>query len=262
MIDNITPVILTYNEASNIVRVLNQLHWAKDIIVVDSFSNDETLLKLAKCLQVRIFQRIFDSHEDQWNFAIKKTDIRTEWILALDADYVLSDELVSEMETLNPAKDVFGYQATFKYCVFGRPLRGTVYPPVTVLYRRENAFYKQDGHTQRIVVDGIKENLRSPILHDDRKSINRWLLTQNKYMKLEADKLIKSSFGRLGWADRLRKLRVVFPFIMFFYCLFVKGTVFDGSAGLYYSFQRMLAETLLSLRLIQHDCNGVADAKE
>lgn len=57
----------------------------------------------------------------------------------------------------------------------------------------------------------------------------------------------------LSLADRLRKTRVLFPFVIFFYCLFVKGAIRDGWAGVYYAFQRMLAETLLALYLIEDE---------
>jgi glycosyltransferase involved in cell wall biosynthesis len=255
MLDKITPVILTYNEAPNIGRTLSKLTWAKDIVIVDSYSCDETLSLISQFSQTRVFQRKFDFHAHQWNFGLKETNIKTEWVLALDADYVLSDELNHELRDLKSDEQIAGYQAMFKYCVYGQMLRGTVYPPVTVLYRLKDAYYQQDGHTQRVVVEGSIKKLRFPILHDDRKSISHWLPSQDKYMKLEADKLIRSNFTSLEWADRMRKLRIVFPFIMFIYCLFVKGTVLDGTAGLYYSLQRMLAEILLSLRLIQHDLN-------
>src|SRR6185369_1762222 len=96
MLDQITPLILTYNEAPNIPRSLEALSWAKDIVVVDSFSDDNTV-ELAKSFpQVRLFQRAFDSHRNQWEFGLKETGISTPWVLALDADYVLSDELVAD----------------------------------------------------------------------------------------------------------------------------------------------------------------------
>ena len=60
----------------------------------------------------------------------------------------------------------------------------------------------------------------------------------------------------IGYADRLRKLIILAPFVVFFYCWLGKGGVFDGRGGLYYALQRMLAETLLSLRLIEVKLNG------
>lgn len=256
MLNHITPVILTYNEAPNIERALAQLTWARDIVVVDSFSTDETLDLASLTQQVRVFQREFDCHENQWNFALTETGIDSEWVLALDADYILTPELLEELKTLNPSTSVAGYRARFIYCVHGRRLRGSAYPPVTVLYRHKGASYQQDGHTQRVRLQGEIAQLRSPILHDDRKSFDDWLRAQARYVKLESSKLAKSKWQDLSWADRIRKLRVVAPIAMPLYCLFVRGGILDGRAGLYYAFQRALAELLLSLYLFERSLPG------
>src|SRR6185295_10441829 len=97
MLDLITPLILTYNEAPNIARALQGLTWAREIVVVDSFSDDETVQIATSFPNVRVVQRAFDCHRNQWEFGLKETDISTAWVLALDADYLLSDELVAEI---------------------------------------------------------------------------------------------------------------------------------------------------------------------
>src|SRR5882724_13168817 len=132
MLEKITPVILTYNEAPNIGRTLDQLQWARDIIVIDSGSTDETLAILRRYPHVRVVHRDFDSFASQCNFGL--TQVRTEWVLSLDADYELSEELVRELQQLQLPQDVSGYRAAFVYRIHGRPLRGTLYPPRTVLY--------------------------------------------------------------------------------------------------------------------------------
>lgn len=253
MIEDITPVILTYNEAPNIARTLEKLYWALEVVVVDSFSDDDTIRILKNSPSVRVFQRKFDSHANQWNFCLKDTGISTDWVLALDADYVLSDQLIEELKGLRPGDDIQGYRAGFRYCIQGKPLRGTVYPPVTVLYRRERASYKQDGHTQRVRIDGRIADLTSFIYHDDRKPLSHWLQSQSRYMKLEAQKLLSSAFSEMCWTDRLRRFYILAPFMMFCYCLIVKGAMLDGKAGFYYAFQRMVAEMILSLRLLESD---------
>ena len=253
MLDQITPVVLTFNEAPNIGRTMEHLSWAKDVVVVDSFSTDETVAIASRFPNVRVVQRQFDAHAQQWNFGIRETAIGTEWVLALDADYIVSKDFLREIQSLAPEADVAGYRASFRYCIEGRPLRATVYTPVTVLYRRERAAYVQDGHTQRVTVDGKIAFLSGEIFHDDRKSLSRWVGSQDRYMRLEAEKLLNAEFASVGWTGRIRKLRVVAPFAMLFYCLFWKGLVLDGRAGLFYSFQRVFAELLLSLHLLRHD---------
>ncbi len=253
MLQEMTPLILTYNEAPNIGRTLEQLRWARDIVVVDSFSDDETVEIASGFPQVRVVQRAFDDHGAQWNFGLNETGISTVWVLALDADFVLTPECVDELKSLQPATDTNGYQAQFIYCINGRALRNGLLPLLTVLYRRDFARYEQDGHTQRLIVDGKIETLRSRILHDDRKPLSRWFQSQQRYMALEAKKIVSADAESLGIADRVRRLRVIAPLAVLFYCLIVRGGVLDGWAGFYYAFQRMLAELLLSLYLIEQD---------
>src|SRR5262245_55419490 len=102
MLDHITPVLLTCNEEQNIARTLSHLAWAKDIVVVDSGSTDRTLGILANFSNVRVFNRNFDSHADQWRYAVEETQIATDWILRLDADYQVGDTLVAEIAALDP----------------------------------------------------------------------------------------------------------------------------------------------------------------
>ena len=249
MLDQITPLILTYNEAPNIVRALAALSWASDIVLVDSFSEDDTVAIANSVPRVRVFQRAFDSHRNQWEFGLKETGISTPWVLALDADYVLSDELIAELKNLMPDTQTAGYRANFVYCIKGRKLRSGIYPPVTVLYRREVATYVQDGHTQRVALDGAIEDLHAPVFHDDRKSLKRWLNSQAKYTQLEAQKLRAADPAQLDLTDRLRRWRFVVPPVMLVYCLFVRGGILDGWAGIYYAFQRAMAEAMLSYRL-------------
>jgi glycosyltransferase involved in cell wall biosynthesis len=253
MLDQITPLILTYNEAPNIARTLEQLCWAREIVVVDSFSDDDTLEIMSGFPQVRVLQRKFDNFANQCNFGLLEGNIASEWVMNLDADYVLTPDLIAEISSLIPTDEVVGFTTRFIYCINGRRLRSGVYPPVTVLFRKSKAFYRQDGHAHRVVLDGRIEQLQAPILHDDRKPLSHWLQAQIRYTKLEANKLLGSESSALGWKDQVRRGRIVAPLAMLFYCLVIRGGVLDGWPGFYYAFQRMFAELLLSLYLLDHD---------
>jgi len=249
--EKITPLILTYNEAPNLERTLRQLRWAKTIVVIDSFSTDETLEILKSYPQVEVYQRIFDTAACQDNYGLEQID--TEWVLSLDADYVLTDDLVEELNHLTEQDSINAYWAKFKYCVFGEPLRGTLYPPRKVLYRREKAHYEDDGHTQRVKVEGEASWLSSYILHDDRKSLSRWLSSQDRYMIREVEKLWQTPNELLSLGDRIRRNKVFAPFVVLIYCLIWQKVILDGWRGWYYALQRALAETLLAIRLIEKD---------
>lgn len=248
MLNTITPVILTYNEAPNIDRALKQLTWAKRIVVIDSGSTDETLEIVQKYPQVEVFRRPFDNHANQWNYGLQQ--VQTEWVLSLDADYCVSDELITEIAQLSTDAKPVAYYIPFKYCVFGKPLRATLLPARAALFHRDYATYINDGHTQLLQINGVAGKLSSFIYHDDRKSLNRWLWAQDRYAFLEVRKLQTTPDHELSLGDRLRKSKVIAPFIVFFYCLIFHRGILDGRAGWYYAFQRFLAEILLSLHLL------------
>lgn len=254
MLTDITPLVLTYNEAPNIGRTLQRLTWAKEILVVDSFSTDETLDIAKSFSQARVVQRKFDSHAAQWNFGLQQ--ISTPWVLSLDADYLLPEDFADELTTLQAAENVSAFFARFRYCIFGRPLRGTLYPPRALLFRKDRCHYEQDGHTQRLQVSGQTSWLRSVVDHDDRKSLPHWLLAQDRYAKLEVDKLLRAAPGSLGVQDRLRKKVVFAPVLVFLYTLIGKGLILDGWPGWHYVFERTLSEIILSLRLIEARVKG------
>jgi glycosyltransferase involved in cell wall biosynthesis len=250
MIEQITPLIITYNEERNIERSLQMLTWASKIVVIDSYSDDATLSILEKFPQVEIFQRKFDTFAGQCNFGLQK--VCSEWVLSLDADYILSADLMQELHQIQDVSEINGYFVKFKYCVFGKPLRGTLLPNRQILYRVNQAHYEVDGHAHRVIVQGKSGHLKSFIYHDDRKPVSRWFLSENKYSIIECQKLLGKPGNQLSFADRIRRKQILAPFIILIYCLIWKGGILDGWQGWYYAFQRMLAELLLSINLM-HD---------
>ncbi len=246
----ITPLILTFNERENIGRTLTALLWAPEVVLIDSFSTDTTLdIAAATHPCVRVVQRRFDSFAAQCNFGLEQ--IRTPWVLSLDADYELEATLCAEISALEPGPEVAGYRADFQYCVWGHALRSTLYPPRTILYRRDAATYGNDGHGHRVRVNGgAVLPLRGRVRHDDRKPLSRWLLSQDRYMLIEAPHLLAAPVWTLSRPDRLRRQALLAPAIMFLYLMFGRRLILDGWPGWYYSFQRTLAEMLLALRII------------
>lgn len=253
MLADITPVILTFNEAPNIGRNLERLGWARDIVVVDSGSTDETEAIAKRFPQVRWFTRPFDTHAQQWNFAVGETGVASEWVLRLDADYILEPGLRDEIAALGPPADVTAYEIAFTFCMDGHKLRGSLYPPLPILFRRGQVRIVQDGHTEKVRPVGRVEKLRGRMLHDDRKSFERWLASQKRYQAQEAVKLMSKPWRELGWPDRIRRTRVLGAPAVGLHCLFVKGLLLDGMAGLRYTGQRVLADLLLSQQLLRRD---------
>ena len=274
---SLTALVLTYNEQENIRRNLEALVWVPKVIIIDSFSNDRTLEITRSFPNVQIVQRVFDTHANQWNAGLDRID--TEWALTLDADYVLTAELQEEIKKLEPTSDLAVYWGEFDYCIFGRPLRASVYPPRVVLFRTKRARYVDEGHTQQLRVKGKLAKFKGKIWHDDRKPLNRWFQSQVRYSEIEAAYLLGASAFAQGYdatagsgelaaaspstggqgarraelnrVDKMRKWLIIVPLAMPIYLLLVRGLIFDGWNGWYYAFQRTVAEMMLSLRLLE-----------
>lgn len=255
-LDRVDVLILTKNEAVNLARTLEALRDFPRVIVLDSESTDATVEIAQRYANVRVCMRRFDNHAAQWNYGLTHCELAAEWVLALDADYLLTASLLAEMARLEPPPSVHGYRSRFHYCIEGKPLSSSLYPPVTVLYRRSSATYVQDGHTQRVMLSGIVHALQGYLLHDDRKPFSCWLAAQDRYARLECDFLMSTPWRRLRWRDRLRRMTIITPWLVPLYCLTARRGFLDGRHGLLYALQRGIAEAILSARLLQAGLSG------
>jgi glycosyltransferase involved in cell wall biosynthesis len=251
LLNQITPLIIAYNEAPNIGRTLEKLLWAQRIVVIDSGSTDGTVEILRRYPQVEVITHPFVDAACQCNFGL--TQVKSPWVLSLDADYQLSDELIRELASLAPSDSAAGYRARFVYRIYGRSLRRSLYPPRTVLYQKDKASYRQEGHTQRVVLDGEVLPLEGVIYHDDRKSLARWCASQQRYAREQAEYLLNCPSSALRRTDKIRLMGWPAPIGVFFYTLFVKGCLFDGWPGWYYALQRTTAEMLIALEIIDRN---------
>jgi glycosyltransferase involved in cell wall biosynthesis len=244
----ITPLIITYNEGPNLRRCLEGLAWAKRIVVVDSGSTDETLSVCAEHAAVEVVTRGFDTFAAQCNFGLSQ--VHTEWVLSLDADYMAGAEFG---EALRVAEEtgVDGWRVDFTYCIHGKPVRCGLYPPRVVLYRVAKGRYQADGHGHKVAVQGVVRDFPVRLLHDDRKPLGRWLSNQLRYAAEEAEKLSVADAATLPKQDKLRLTGWAAPFAMLLYCLIWRGGWRDGWAGWRYAAERMFAELLLCLHLLE-----------
>jgi glycosyltransferase involved in cell wall biosynthesis len=245
--DVVTPVILTFNEEANIERTLKALDWAPSVVVVDSGSLDGTETIAKQFLNVRWFVRPFDTHAQQWEFAIRQTGITTPYVLALDADYEVPTPFVDEMRSRFLSGRYRGGSAAFEYRIQGRPLLGSVYPAKLVIFNRDEVRVSQPGHTQEFRVEGDVYRFAARLIHDDRKPVTRFVNSQMEYSRLEASRLLNGHANR--WQDRLRRSGIM-PLVAGVGAYIRSGGPLRGSASLRYAYERTLFESLLALRLL------------
>jgi len=94
----LSVIILTFNESVHIKRCIENVKKLTDnIFIVDSFSDDKTY-QLAKKYKIKFIKRKFKNHSDQLNWSIKKLNLKTPWIMRLDADEYLEKKLIDEIK--------------------------------------------------------------------------------------------------------------------------------------------------------------------
>lgn len=244
----ICALVITYNEQDNIDRTLSSIAWVDRILVVDSGSTDATLEIISRYPQASVLHREFTTFAEQCNFGLEHID--EPWVLSIDADYSFPDVAQVSVSAAVARDAVVGYRTAFCYAIYGKIVRGSILPPRTVLYRRQSARYEDDGHGHRVRINGLLEDLPFRLVHDDRKPLPRWLASQVTYAAQEADKLAGTAGPELSLQDKLRKFIVVAPPLVFLLVYVFRGGFLSGWQGLYYALQRLFAELLLSLFLV------------
>jgi glycosyltransferase involved in cell wall biosynthesis len=249
--DILQAIIITKNEEPNIRRVLEQLRWLQRVVILDSYSTDKTIEIVESFPNVKVYFRAFDTFATQCNYGLSL--IESKWVLSLDADYVLTDEFSEEVQRkLKENKAAF--HTKFKFLVFGRRLMGDNTTPRPVLFQKDLCTYYDDGHAHRLTINGESGSFKHYILHDDRKSLSRWLSNQDRYSIKECDKLLQIEGKESpSFIAKIRKTKIFAPVFVFFYCLFFKGLILNGWTGWYYTLQRTMVEMLFALRMIENE---------
>jgi glycosyltransferase involved in cell wall biosynthesis len=166
--------------------------WADEILVVDSFSKDETL-DICREYGARIIQHEYINSAKQKNWAIPQC--RHEWVLQIDSDEILSDELRQEIgqAVTAAAPDVHAFRMPRRNHMLGRWVRhGGVYPDYQIrLLRRDQARWQDREVHAHVRVPGRVETLRRDLLHYDIPHLGKPLGNLDRYTRYEADELRK-----------------------------------------------------------------------
>ncbi len=188
--DGVTVVILTLNEAIHIARAVdNAKRLTDEVVIVDSGSTDDTC-GLAAARGAQVFFHAFQDYGDQRQWALTAIPYGNDWVLFLDADELLSDELIEEIRRVLPGTppEVDGYRMRRRFYWLGKWLRrGGLYPLWLLrLVRRERAWCEDRTVNEHLLVSGQVRDLRHDIFHVDLKPISDWLAKHNTYSSLEA----------------------------------------------------------------------------
>lgn len=196
---NVTAIILTYNEERHLARCIASLQGlATDILVVDSYSTDGTL-EVARSHGARILQHAWLNYATQFNWALSQLGGQTEWILRIDADEVLTSELVTQLQELLPGlpDEVDGVYCGRRMTFQGRMIRhGGVFPiRVLRVFRAGRGACENRWMDEHIKVTGPTRDVRGEIIDDNLNSLTWWTAKHNSYASREAIDLLNLEYG-------------------------------------------------------------------
>lgn len=192
--------IATYNEQDNIKSCINSVKdIASEIIVVDGNSSDKTV-SIATDLGARVIKE-----KNRKNFHINKQiaidACRNDWILQLDADERVSEELSKEIlnilsSNINDQPEAF--RINRRNFFLGRWMKkGGMYPDSVIrLFKKGKAKLPQKTVHELMEVDGHTGTLENDLLHIADPTFSRYLIRSNRYTTLQAEEWRKQ--GKLG----------------------------------------------------------------
>ena len=208
----ISVLLPTYNSAAIVRDTLESVKWTDEILVVDSYSTDETL-DICKEYGARIIQHEYVNSAKQKNWAAPQC--RHEWILQIDTDEVLEPGLKEEIEdaVAHAAADDHAFRIPRKNHVLGRWMRyAGIYPDYqTRLFRRDCGRWMDREVHAHVLVPGRVGTLRHHFLHYGMPNISKQLRNLDRYTRYEADEMRKQGM-RFHWYRLM-----IHPWQVFFY---------------------------------------------
>ena len=226
---NLSVIILTLNEEDNIASVIENLDFSADeIIVVDSFSTDETTRIAATYNNVTIIQQPFENYADQRNYAISLA--KNPWILFLDADERLTPELKEEiLETiqLKNASSAYYFYRTFMFENTKIRFSGTQTDKIFRLFKKENAHYNLDKIVhEKLIVTGKIGKLKNKLIHYSYRNYSDYKQKMFFYGKLKAKEEFKKGTKPTFFHFYIR------PFYLFLNKYIFRLGFLDGKNGI------------------------------
>lgn len=187
----VSVVVLTKNEEANIAQCLDSVRWADEVIVVDDLSTDKTV-EIVKRYTDKLFIRKMDVEGKHRNWAYSQA--RNVWVLSLDADEIVTEELRKEITTVINSNSYVAYAIPLRNYIRNYWVRyGGWYPASKVrLFQKSKFKYEEVEVHPRIIVNGKCSRLRSDIIHNGYPDIEHFLASVNRQSTLEAVKWINS----------------------------------------------------------------------
>src|ERR1700756_5509110 len=235
----LSVAIITFNEEDNLARTLASVRFADEIVVVDSGSTDRTV-EIARSFGAKGFSEDWKGFARQKNSAIDKCT--GTWVLSLDADEELTEELGAEIRGMLEAdaetgRQMDGYRLRLRHVFLGRWMRyGGYYPDLKLrLFRRVTSagvahFTDRPVH-ESVTVAGRRETMTRDFLHHGYPNLEIYLEHMNRYSMLGARIVAAKGKVSRSLAAFLWNVALV-PKLTFLWNYFFRMGFLDGREGL------------------------------
>jgi glycosyltransferase involved in cell wall biosynthesis len=227
MAASITACIICFNEEHNIRRCLESVTWTDEIVIMDSYSTDNTLT-ICKEYDARIYQHEWLGYIGQKTLIQEKA--ASEWIFFVDADEEVSAELREEVQRQFSSGEYrrwSGYEFPRLVRFLGKWIRhGDWHPDIKLrLFRKEQGRCTGIEPHDRVAVDGPVRRLHAPLYHYTYRNIHEQMESLNKFSTISAQELFKRK-RQASPSDLLLR-----PMYRFFKCFILKRGIADGFHG-------------------------------
>jgi glycosyltransferase involved in cell wall biosynthesis len=262
---NVSVFIMTLNEERNLPACVQALSWADEIFVLDSESTDRTR-DIAEQLDCKVFIRKLVSWAEHQTWAIRNLPFRNSWVLNIDADEIVPDDLAAEIrDAVSSDGNHVAYRFRRKDYFLGTWLKRASFYPLWIirLYRPERVKFERLVNPVTLI-DGSIGQLQAHLIHFPfSKGVSHWFERHNSYSSLEALQILGGEpfrFAQLLSFDvsvRRRTTKAMFlrvpcrPIVKFLYLYFAKGGFLDGRAGLYYAAMQGTYEFMICAKMLE-----------
>lgn len=196
----ISLFIVTKNEEKNITRcILSARKIVHEVVVVDANSKDNTVA-VCRELGALVFERAFDTFTEQKNFALSKTT--GDWVLSLDADEVLGDELADEIKAAVEKNEYNAFELVRENNFWGKVMHhGGVRKEVLIrLVRKDKGCFKNGVRHEQFVAVGKIGRLKNPFIHYSFPTVENYLTKFNHVTTQAAHALYEKGSHCSVWA--------------------------------------------------------------
>lgn len=232
MVQSLSVVVIAQNEERTIGKVLSAIKLiASEIILVDSGSTDRTK-DIATAAGARVIHQDWLGYSAQKNFALDQAT--SEWILSLDADEIITPELVEEIRNVlsNDKQGLYdGFKIARLMYVGEKPLgHGGFYPDAQLrLFKRGMGRFNDRLVHESVTLEGRVGKLNRHMLHLSYNNVDHFKAAHEKYARLSAQQALRN--GSPKSKPSLLNL-YLHPIWTFCYRYFVRRGFLDGKTGL------------------------------